>query len=202
MRRYVAPPARPARGRHRRHLHARLRHPARHRRSRRSCSCPRTPARRSSSATASCSGSTSRSTCSTGSSPVAARCRATSASRGTPTRPAFKLVLERMPPTIYLTFAGPRRRAPDRAAARASWPRSSATRAWTTSAPTVAVAGQAMPIFWLGIMLIIVFAVRLKAAARLRLRHLAALPDARLLPGRGAGARSRCASCAPASSRS
>ena len=49
-------------------------------------SCPRTPARRSSSATASCSGWTGRSTCSTGSSP-AGPSGATSASPGTATRP-------------------------------------------------------------------------------------------------------------------
>ena len=76
--------------------------------------------------------------------------------------PAFKLVLERMPPTIYLTFAGfvvallialP-------LGILAALKRNS----WLDSLCTVvAVAGQATPIFWLGIMLIIVFAVRLRA---------------------------------------
>jgi len=75
--------------------------------------------------------------------------------------PAFHLVLERMPPTIYLTLAGlgmalviafP-------LGILAALRRHSAVDAVCT---TIAVAGQAMPIFWLGIMLIIVFAVRLK----------------------------------------
>jgi len=76
--------------------------------------------------------------------------------------PAFTLVLERMPPTLYLTFAG-------LAAAMlialplgilAALKRHSFV---DTLCTMLAVAGQAMPIFWLGIMLIIVFAVRLKA---------------------------------------
>jgi peptide/nickel transport system permease protein len=76
--------------------------------------------------------------------------------------PAFGLVLERMSPTIYLTLAG-------LAAALilalplgilAALKRHSLVDNVCTM---LAVAGQAMPIFWLGIMLIIVFAVRLKA---------------------------------------
>ena len=76
--------------------------------------------------------------------------------------PAFKLVLERMPPTLYLTTAGlvmallialP-------LGILAALKRHSFVDNLCTM---VAVAGQAMPIFWLGIMLIIVFAVRLKA---------------------------------------
>ncbi len=76
--------------------------------------------------------------------------------------PAFKLVLERMPPTIYLTVAGlivallialP-------LGILAALKRHSPVDNLCT---IVAVAGQAMPIFWLGIMLIIIFAVRLKA---------------------------------------
>ena len=76
--------------------------------------------------------------------------------------PAFSLVLERMPPTLYLTFAG-------LAAAMlialplgilAALKRHSFV---DTLCTMLAVAGQAVPIFWLGIMLIIVFAVRLKA---------------------------------------
>ncbi|OGK85223.1 MAG: ABC transporter permease, partial [Candidatus Rokubacteria bacterium GWC2_70_16] len=76
--------------------------------------------------------------------------------------PAFALVLERMPPTLYLTFAG-------LAAAMlialplgivAALRRHSFVDNLCTM---LAVAGQAVPIFWLGIMLIIVFAVRLKA---------------------------------------
>jgi len=76
--------------------------------------------------------------------------------------PAFTLVLERMPPTLYLTFAG-------LAAAMlialplgilAALKRHSFV---DTLCTMLAVAGQAVPIFWLGIMLIIVFAVRLKA---------------------------------------
>ena len=78
----------------------------------------------------------------------------------------------------------------------------SATPGSTASARAVAVAGQAAPIFWLGIMMIIVFSVRLRLAARLRVRQLAELPDAVLLPGRRAGAPSPCAWCAPGSSRS
>jgi peptide/nickel transport system permease protein len=75
--------------------------------------------------------------------------------------PAFALVIERMPPTIYLTFAG-------LAVAllialplgilaalkRHSW--------LDTLCTAVAVAGQAAPLFWLGIMMIIVFSVRLR----------------------------------------
>jgi peptide/nickel transport system permease protein len=76
--------------------------------------------------------------------------------------PAFRLVLERMPPTIYLTVAGlimallialP-------LGILAALKRHSFVDNLCTM---IAVAGQAMPIFWLGIMLIIIFAVRLKA---------------------------------------
>ena len=75
--------------------------------------------------------------------------------------PAFKLVMERMPPTLYLTFAGlgmallislP-------LGILAALKRHSLVDNLCT---VVAVAGQAMPLFWLGIMLIIIFAVRLK----------------------------------------
>jgi len=75
--------------------------------------------------------------------------------------PAFRLVLERMPPTIYLTFAGlgvallialP-------LGVLAALKRHSFLDNVCTM---LAVGGQAMPIFWLGIMLIIVFAVRLR----------------------------------------
>jgi ABC-type dipeptide/oligopeptide/nickel transport system permease component len=75
--------------------------------------------------------------------------------------PAFKLVLERLPPTIYLTLSGlvvalciALPLGVVAALKRHSWLDSLCT--------AVAVAGQATPIFWLGIMLIIVFAVRLK----------------------------------------
>jgi peptide/nickel transport system permease protein len=76
--------------------------------------------------------------------------------------PAFPLVLERMPATIGLTVAGlgvallialP-------LGILAALKRHSLVDSLCTM---VAVAGQAMPIFWLGIMLIIIFAVRLKA---------------------------------------
>jgi peptide/nickel transport system permease protein len=75
--------------------------------------------------------------------------------------PAFGLVLDRMPPTIYLTLAGlvvallialP-------LGILAALKRHSFMDNVCTM---LAVAGQAMPIFWLGIMLIIVFAVRLR----------------------------------------
>ncbi len=75
--------------------------------------------------------------------------------------PAFRLVMERMPPTLYLTFAGlgmallialP-------LGILAALKRHSLVDNLCTM---FAVAGQAMPIFWLGIMLIIIFAVRLK----------------------------------------
>src|SRR5881396_1551516 len=75
--------------------------------------------------------------------------------------PAFRLVLERMPPTIYLTLAGlgvallialP-------LGVLAALKRHSFV---DTLCTLLAVAGQAMPIFWLGIMLIIIFAVRLR----------------------------------------
>ena len=89
------------------------------------------------------------------------RAWATSASRGTPTRPAFRLVLERMPPTIYLTLAGlvvalliALPLGILAALKRHSWVDSLCT--------AVAVAGQATPLFWLGIMMIIVFSVRLR----------------------------------------
>jgi len=76
--------------------------------------------------------------------------------------PAFRLVLQRMPPTLYLTTAGlvcallialP-------LGILAALKRHSFVDNLCTM---IAVAGQAMPIFWLGIMLIIIFAVRLKA---------------------------------------
>jgi peptide/nickel transport system permease protein len=75
--------------------------------------------------------------------------------------PAFRLVIDRMPPTIYLTLAGlgvallialP-------LGVLAALKRHSFV---DTLCTLLAVAGQAMPIFWLGIMLIIVFAVRLR----------------------------------------
>ena len=75
--------------------------------------------------------------------------------------PAFGLVLERMPPTIFLTLAGlgvallialP-------LGTLAALRRHSAVDNLCT---VVAVTGQAVPIFWLGIMLMIVFAVRLR----------------------------------------
>jgi peptide/nickel transport system permease protein len=75
--------------------------------------------------------------------------------------PAFRLVVERMPPTIYLTLAGlvvalliavP-------LGILAALKRHSFVDNVCTM---LAVAGQAMPIFWLGIMLIIVFAVHLR----------------------------------------
>jgi peptide/nickel transport system permease protein len=75
--------------------------------------------------------------------------------------PAFGLVVERMPPTIYLTLAGlgvallialP-------LGILAALKRHSFV---DTLCTLLAVAGQAMPIFWLGIMLIIIFAVRLR----------------------------------------
>src|SRR5215831_19472293 len=76
--------------------------------------------------------------------------------------PAFGLVIDRMPPTIYLTLAGlgvallialP-------LGVLAALKRHSLI---DTLCTLIAVAGQAMPLFWLGIMLIIIFAVRLKA---------------------------------------
>ncbi|HZP37400.1 MAG TPA: ABC transporter permease [Methylomirabilota bacterium] len=75
--------------------------------------------------------------------------------------PAFRLVLERMPATIYLTFAGlfvalliSLPLGILAALKRHSWVDNLCT--------TAAVAGQATPLFWLGIMMIIVFSVRLK----------------------------------------
>jgi len=75
--------------------------------------------------------------------------------------PAFRLVLERMPPTIYLTFAGlfvalliSLPLGILAALKRHSWVDNLCT--------TIAVAGQAVPLFWLGIMMIIVCSVRLK----------------------------------------
>ena len=75
--------------------------------------------------------------------------------------PAFRLVLERMPPTIYLTLAGLG------TALLIALPLGIVAalkrHSLVDNACTVlAVAGQAMPIFWLGIMLIIVFAVHLR----------------------------------------
>jgi peptide/nickel transport system permease protein len=76
-------------------------------------------------------------------------------------RPAFGLVIERMPPTLYLTVAG-------LATALlialplgilAALRRHSLVDNLCT---VLAVAGQAVPIFWFGIMLIILFAVRLR----------------------------------------
>ena len=76
--------------------------------------------------------------------------------------PAFKLVLDRMPPTLFLTSAGLV------AALLIALPLGILAALKRHSfvdnlCTIIAVAGQAMPIFWLGIMLIIVYAVRLKA---------------------------------------
>jgi peptide/nickel transport system permease protein len=75
--------------------------------------------------------------------------------------PAFRLVLERMPPTIYLTLAGLL------VALLISLPlgilAALKRHSWLDTFCTgVAVAGQAMPLFWLGIMLIIIFSVQLR----------------------------------------
>jgi peptide/nickel transport system permease protein len=75
--------------------------------------------------------------------------------------PAFRLVVERMPPTIYLTLAGLG------VALLIALPLGIVAGLRRHSfvdnlCTLLAVAGQALPIFWLGIMLIIVFAVRLK----------------------------------------
>src|SRR6266511_3602090 len=75
--------------------------------------------------------------------------------------PAFGLVIERMPPTIYLTLAGLG------VALAIALPLGTlaALRRHSvvdTLCTLLAVAGQAMPIFWLGIMLIIIFALRLR----------------------------------------
>ena len=75
--------------------------------------------------------------------------------------PAFRLVLERMLPTIYLTFAG------FGVALLIALPLGTLAalrrHSWVDSLCTaVAVAGQAAPLFWLGIMMIIVFSVRLR----------------------------------------
>jgi peptide/nickel transport system permease protein len=75
--------------------------------------------------------------------------------------PAFRLVVERMPPTIYLTLAGLG------VALLIALPLGilSALKRHSLAdnlCTLLAVAGQAMPIFWLGIMLIIIFAVRLR----------------------------------------
>jgi ABC-type dipeptide/oligopeptide/nickel transport system permease component len=75
--------------------------------------------------------------------------------------PAFRLVLERMPPTIYLTLAG--LAAGLLIALPLGIVAALKRHSFVDSLCTVtAVAGQAMPIFWLGIMLIIIFAVRLR----------------------------------------
>jgi len=76
--------------------------------------------------------------------------------------PAFGLVLERMPPTIYLTLAGLL------VALGIALPLGilAALKRHTfvdNLCTALAVGGQALPIFWLGIMLIIIFAVRLRA---------------------------------------
>src|SRR5499425_552030 len=75
--------------------------------------------------------------------------------------PAFQLVVDRMPPTIYLTLAGLG------VALLIALPLGilAALRRHSTIdtlCTMLAVAGQAMPIFWLGIIMIIIFAVRLK----------------------------------------
>jgi ABC-type dipeptide/oligopeptide/nickel transport system permease component len=75
--------------------------------------------------------------------------------------PAFGLVLERMPPTIYLTLAGLV------VALGIALPLGilAALKRHTfvdNLCTALAVGGQAMPIFWLGIVLIIIFAVRLR----------------------------------------
>ena len=110
--------------------------------------------------------------------------------------PAFKLVIERMPPTLYLTFAGLVDGAPDLPAPRHPR-RAQAPLLVDNLCTVVAVAGQAMPLFWLGIMLIIIFAVRLRllpASGYGTWQHF-------LMPAFCLGAswpRSPCAWCAPA----
>lgn len=75
--------------------------------------------------------------------------------------PAFELVMERMPPTIYLTFTGLG------VALLIALPLGTIAALRRHSlvdnlCTMLAVGGQAMPIFWLGIMLIILFAVNLR----------------------------------------
>jgi peptide/nickel transport system permease protein len=74
---------------------------------------------------------------------------------------AFRLVLERMPATLYLTFAG------FLTAILIALPLGIVAALRRHSivdnlCTALAVAGQAMPLFWLGIMLIILFAVTLR----------------------------------------
>jgi peptide/nickel transport system permease protein len=76
-------------------------------------------------------------------------------------QPAFGLVLERMPPTLYLTIAGLL------TALLIAVPLGTLAALRRHSlvdnvCTMLAVAGQAMPLFWLGIMLIILFAVWLR----------------------------------------
>ena len=89
--------------------------------------------------------------------------------------PALGLVFERMPATLELTARGPRRRAAPRDPGRDRLRSSSATPRSTTSARWWPSIGQAMPTFWLGIMLILVFAVGfqvLPSSGRGGLTHL------------------------------
>jgi peptide/nickel transport system permease protein len=58
--------------------------------------------------------------------------------------PAFRLVLERMPPTVYLTLAG-LGVALAIACRSDSWPGSAGTRSWTTSVPASRWRGRRCP---------------------------------------------------------
>ena len=117
-------------------------------------------------------------------------------------RPAFQLVVEPHAADHLPHPRRPRRGAPHRAAPGHPRRPQAPLASWTPSARSLAVAGQAMPIFWLGIMLIIIFAVRLRLLPASGLRHLAELRHAAPSAWAPSSPRSPCASCAPASSRS
>ena len=96
--------------------------------------------------------------------------RAISAAPRRTGRPAFPLIVERLPATLALAAAAMLDQPGDRAAARdhlggAAWAAPS-----TCFGTVLVFAGQSMPVFWMGIMLILLFSLTLQAAAGLRVR--------------------------------
>ena len=77
-------------------------------------------------------------------------------------RPALGLVLERLPATLLLAGSAHRADAGGRRCRSACSPRCAATRSSITSGTLATVLGQATPGFWLGLMLIYLFAVQLR----------------------------------------
>ena len=124
--------------------------------------------------------------------------RATSGTLSITAQPALPLVLERMPTTLLLTLLAMLLAIAGGAAGRASTAPSAAIRWSITSRPSSSSSGQSMPVFWTGIMLMLLFAVEWRVPSRLGLGDVVGRWSCPPSPSGPSRRRSCCASCAPA----